>query len=353
MLNKMKLLIIVQKVDINDDNLSFFHRILEKFSEKLEKVSAVGLAVGEHHLPGNVSFFSLGKEKGYSKIRQFFRLQKVLLKYLREADGVYAHMGSVFALVSFPLAKLFGKKIVLWYAHGALPWKLKLAEKLVDSIVTSSSAGCRLKSRKIKVLGQGIDIEKFKSQNSNLKITNQNSKFTILYAARLVPVKDHKTLIKAMDILVNQKNIKNIRVRILGTPFLDPQKEYLENLKELVKIYSLASYIEFLPGVPYHRMPEQFQWADLFVNPSSTGSLDKVVLEAMASGCLVLTSNEAYKEILAEKYMFRGGDAENLAVKIADLMIAAKDDNLREIVVKKHNLDNLIDKIIDVFNKRF
>jgi len=31
----MKLLIITQKVDIDDDNLGFFHRWLEKFSEKL------------------------------------------------------------------------------------------------------------------------------------------------------------------------------------------------------------------------------------------------------------------------------------------------------------------------------
>ena len=342
----MKLLIITQKIDINDDNLSFFHRILEKFSERLEGVFAIGLSAGEYRLPENVSVFSLGKERGYSKIRQFFRLQKALLKYLPEVDGVYVHMGSIFAIASFPLAKIFCKKIVLWYAHGALPWKLKLAEKLVDSIATSSSAGCRLKSKKIKIIGQGIDVELFKPAEVGPHTTR------ILYAARLVPVKDHKTLIKAIDILVKQKNIKNIRVRILGTPLLDSQKEYLENLKQLVKIYSLDSYIEFLPGAPYRRMPEQFQWADLFVNPSSTGSLDKVVLEAMASGCLVLTCNEAYKEVLAGKYIFRRGDAENLAVKIADLMTAQRDEALREIVVKNHNLDNLIDKIISEFYVR-
>ena len=344
----MKLIVIVQRIDANDDNLSFFHRMLEKFSEKLEKVYAICLWEGEHRLPSNIEVFSLGKEKGYSKIRQFFRLQKALLKYLPEVDGVYAHMGSIFAISSYLLTKIFKKRLVLWYAHGALPWKLRLAEKLVDSIVTSSLAGCRLKSKKVKVSGQGIDIEKFKIQNSKFKI--QNSKFTILYAARLVPVKDHKTLIKAIDILVNQKNIKNIRARILGTPLLDSQKEYLENLKQLVKIYTLDGYIEFLPGVPYNRMPEQFQWADLFVNPSHTGSLDKVVLEAMASGCLVLTCNEAYKEILAEKYMFKKGCAEDLAVKIADLMAAQRDEALREIVVKNHNLDNLVDKIISEFN---
>ena len=346
----MKLLIIAQKVDINDDNLSFFHRILEKFAEKLEKVYAVCLAQGKYQLPKNVEVFSLGKERGLSKLGQIIRLQKFLLAHLRETDGIYAHMCPIYAIASYPLAKIFQKKLILWYAHGHVSWKLRLAEKMVDEIVTSSLAGCKLKSRKIKVLGQGIDTELFRPVKVRPPKEVGPRVIRILYAARLVPVKDHKTLIKAIDILVNQKNIKNIRVRILGTPFLDAQKEYLENLKKLVKICSLNSHIEFLPGVPSHRMPEQFQWADLFVNPSSTGSLDKVVLEAMASGCLVLTCNEAYKEILEGKYMFRRGDAENLAVKMADLMTAPEDPALREAVVRNHNLDNLIDKIISRFN---
>ena len=340
----MRFLIIAQKVDVSDDNLSFFHRILEKFSEKLDKVYAVCLSEGESHLADNVEVFSLGKEKGCGKLSQLIKLQKILLSYLPETDGVYCHMGPIFAIAAFPLVKLFRQKLILWYVHRHVSWQLKLAEKLVDAIATSSSAGCRLKSKKVKVLGQGIDIEKFKAQNPK-----SNSKFAILYAARLVPVKGHKTLIEAINILVNQKNIKNLKVKILGNPLLDSQKEYLEQLKKMVEDFGLDEHIEFKPGVPYSEMPEQFWQADLFVNPSNTGSLDKVVLEAMASGCLVLTCNEAYKEILEGKYMFRMGDAENLAVKIADLMTAPKDENLRDIVVKNHNLDDLTAKIIRQF----
>lgn len=340
----MKLIVIFQKIDVNDDNLSFFHRILEKFSEKLERVFVIGLQVGEHHLPENVEVFSLGKERGYSKIRQFFLLQKFLFKHLKEADGVYVHMGSVFAIAAFPLAKIFGKKLVLWYAHGAVPWKLRLAEKLADVIVTSSKDGCRLKSRKIKVVGQAIDTEFFKPENGP-----DDGNFNILYASRLVPVKDHKTLIKATNILINQKNIKNLKVRILGRPLLKSQEEYLIDLKNLVKKYNLEGYIEFAGGVSFSEMPEQFNWANAFVNPSSTGSLDKVVLEAMASGCSVLTCNEAYKDILADKYLFKKGDENDLARKITYLMGQDKDPSLRETVVKNHNLNNFTEKIIASF----
>ena len=72
----MKLLIITQKVDIEDDNLGFFHRWLEKFAEKVEKLYVICLWEGKHSLPENVKVYSLGKEKGYSKLRQFFRFQK-------------------------------------------------------------------------------------------------------------------------------------------------------------------------------------------------------------------------------------------------------------------------------------
>ncbi len=347
----MKLLIISQKVDVNDDNLSFFHRILEKFSEKLEKVYAVCLAQGKYQLPGNAKVFSLGKEKGFSKLRQIMRLQKFLLAHLREVDGIYAHMCPIYAIASCPLAKIFRKKLILWYAHGAVSWKLRLAEKLVDEIVTSSPAGCRIKSKKIKVLGQGIDTELFVPSTPGVSSSTPGVT-KILYAARLVPVKDHRTLIEAVNILVNRKNIKNLKVRIMGTPFLGSQKEYLEQLKKKVRDFDLDEYIEFLPGVSYFAMPEYYQWADLFVNPSSTGSLDKVVLEAMASGCLVLTCNEAYADILDGKYLFLRKDPDDLAKKVVNLMNTPQDRGLREIVIENHNLDNLIDKIISEFNVR-
>lgn len=347
----MRLLVIAQRVDIEDDNLSFFHRILEKFSEKIDKVFGICLWEGKHRLPENVEVFSLGKEKGYSKLRQLFLLQKFLFNHLFEVDGVFCHMCPIYAILSFPLAKIFRKKLILWYAHGALNFKLKLAEKLVDMVVTSSPAGCRLKSKKVKVLGQGIDADLFRPVEVRPPREVGPRIMRILYAARLVPVKDHRTLIEAVNILVNQRDVKNIKVRIIGRPSLDSQKRYLEELKNLVANYNLQKWIEFLDGVSYFEMPERFRWANLFVNTSYTGSLDKVVLEAMASGCLVLNCNEAYREILSEKYMFKKENPVDLAEKIINLIPAPKDPNLREIVVKNHNLDNLISKIIAQFNE--
>ena len=345
----MKLLIITQKVDINDSNLGFFHRWLEKFAERLDKLYIICLWQGKYNFPKNTIVYSLGKEKGYSKLRQLFNLQKFLFKCLPELDGVFIHMCPIYALASYPLVKIFGKKMILWFTHSSVTWKLKLAEKCVDRILTASKESCRLKKRnKIEIIGHGIDSGFFKPLSPNIKLQTSDI-FKILSPGRISPIKDQRTLIKAVDILINHKSIKNLEVKIIGSPLEDYEKEYFKQLKNLVKEKELEGYIKFLGSVPYAEMPKYYQESDLMVNLSHTGSIDKVVLEAMACSCLVLTSNEAFANILHNKYLFREENPQELAEKIISLKNTEKDKNLREIVIKKHSLDGLIEKIIQEF----
>ncbi|MEK7538915.1 MAG: hypothetical protein AAB552_03680 [Patescibacteria group bacterium] len=58
----MKLLILTQKVDQNDDILGFFHGWIREFAKHAEQVTVIALGVGEYDLPKNVRVFSLGKE---------------------------------------------------------------------------------------------------------------------------------------------------------------------------------------------------------------------------------------------------------------------------------------------------
>ena len=351
----MKILIITQKVDISDDNLGFFHHWLEKFAKKLEKLYVICLAEGEYHLPENVEVYSLGKERGYSKLSQFFRLQKFLFKNLKDVDGIFIHMCPIYAILSFPLVRLFRKKMILWYLHKSVNWKLRLAEKLVAQILTASKESCRLKNRKkIEVVGHGIDAGLFKprhdANDTNLYANAANKKFRIFSVGRITPIKNQATLIQAIDILVNQKNIRALEVKIIGSPLEDCEREYFVELKKMVQEKKLENYIKFSGSVFYKEMPQYYQNADLVVNLSQTGSIDKVVLEAMASGCLVLTSNEAFEDILDNKYLFLKKNPKNLAEKIINLKGAERDEKLRQIVVKNHDLDNLIEKIIQRFN---
>ena len=66
----MKLLLVTQKVDEDDEVLGFMHRWIEEFAKHCEKVIVVCLREGSHSLPDNVEVHSLGKER---EIPRFLR----------------------------------------------------------------------------------------------------------------------------------------------------------------------------------------------------------------------------------------------------------------------------------------
>jgi glycosyltransferase involved in cell wall biosynthesis len=336
----MKLLIITQKIDVNDDILGFFHRWVEEFAKRAEKIVVIAQYVGTYNLSQNVEVFSLGKEKGYSKIRQFFNFKILLLKNLKKVDAVFVHMIPMWIVLGAPFFKIFRKKVYLWYVHKSVNFWLKIAEKFVAKIFTASPESCRLKSNKIAIMGHGIDVDKFQIPN---KFKIQNSKFRIITAGRIAAVKNLDLLIEAAEILKNKGF--DFEIKIAGSPILEKDRNYLEKLENLIKEKKIGDRIKFVGPVPYRDISEFYQAGDLFFNFSDTGSMDKAVLEAMASGCLILTSNEAFKNILPPKY-FTTKNPQEIAEKIIMLSKASPEPGLKDCVIKNHSLDKLINKII-------
>ena len=350
----MKLLIITQKVDIKDDNLGFFHSWIEKFSEKLDRVYVICLWRGEYHLPDNVVVLSLGKERGTSKLGQLLRLQKHLVKTLPKIDGIFVHMGSIYALAAFPLARIFGKKIVLWYAH-VKPKISFLEEKAVSKILTPSPESCS-GSKKIVVTGHGVDTDVFKPA-SEVRDKIQPS---ILYVGRIAPIKDLETLVEALDILVHQGKMKNIKVKLVGSPVDEEEKRYAVKLKNFIKEKNLENYIEFLGGFPYREMPKFYQESHVFVDMIAGGGAGKTHLEAMACGTPVVLCTPTFNDFLGEyknEIIFEEKNPQDLAKKLQNCLNFPEPKRktlgglLRSIVLNHHNLDSLIDKIINIFEE--
>ncbi|MBU2472985.1 glycosyltransferase, partial [Patescibacteria group bacterium] len=211
---------------------------------------------------------------------------------------------------------------------------------------------CRLKNRKkIEVIGQGIDIDYFNGQSKKDK---QQGCFRILSLGRISPAKDYQTLIKATEILV-QKGIEDLKVQIVGGPVLKKEQKYFDDLKKIIKEKNLEKYIEFLGSISHNQILSYYQSCDLFINLSQTGSMDKVVLEAMACQRLVLTCNEAFINFLDDqRFIFEKKNPQDLAQKIINLINLPIDEKQaigqqsRNKVVKNHNLDNFVNKIIQI-----
>lgn len=350
---RVKLLMITRKVDKNDALAGFAYNWVRKLGEQVDNLKVICLEKGDvSGLPNNIKVYSLGKEKGFGRWREFFNFQKLAFKLTPEVDGVFCHMNPEYTILIAPYAKLFRKKIIIWYTHKQITWKLRLASLLANKILTASKESFRINSPKTIVTGHGIDVEIFKPSK---KQDEKDEMFKILSLGRISPTKDYETLIKAIDILVNGQNIKKLRVNIIGAPGLSEQKTYFEALKKMAEAMNLKQYIHFLGSVSHKNTVEHYQNSDLFINLSHTGSVDKTILEAMACGCLAITSNEAFFNILPLKFLINQNQPEKLAQKIKYIMdmpdqekeeIGAK---FREKIKQDHNLDLLVLKIVGQF----
>ena len=351
----MRLLMLTRKVDLEDASpAGFTYNWVKKIGEKLEKLYVITWQKSNRgNLPKNIEIISLPN----SKFLKVFILQFKLLGILPKIDGIFCHQNPEYTILAAPLAKIFRKKIVSWYAHGHIGWKLYLVSWLTDKILTSSDKGCRLKNReKIEIVGQGIDANYFNPIIGS-EAKQSREKFKIISVGRISEAKDYQTLIEAISVLVNEKRIKNLETEIIGAPGLKSQQKYFETLNNLVKDKNLVKYIKFLGPIPHNRILSYYQDCQLFINLSQTGSMDKAVLEAMACQKLVLTSNEAFSDILESRLRFKPGQAQDLANKIIDLINLSQTEKyrigqqLRKEVIKNHNLDNLVKRIISSYEK--
>jgi glycosyltransferase involved in cell wall biosynthesis len=345
----MNLLVITQKVDKDDDILGFFHGWLFELSKNCEKIFVVALAKGKCELPENVEIFSLGKEKGASKIRQAFNFYRLLFRFLPKSDGVFAHMCPEYVLAAAPLNLFFRKKIILWFIHAhKANWRLKLAEKFVYKILTSHYGSVKLDSPKVRPSGHGIDTSVFKR---DAKI--HRGKNVILILGRVSPVKKIETVLEAC--LNMDKEGEDFKLIVAGSPRQKNDFTYEKMIKEKAGGLIEKKKAEFLPSVKREEAIRLYNSCAIYINVTGGGSFDKTILEAMACETPVLVANTGFLDILPEEYICGEDDPWDVAYKIKKFFELKKEQketlgaSLREKVVGGHNLGKLAVKIIEAF----
>ncbi len=342
----MKLLILTQKVDVNDAVLGFFNGWIKEFSLNCELVTVICLEKREYRLPDNVRVFSLGKEEKISRLKYLFRFFKYIWRERKNYDAVFVHMNPEYVVLGGIFWKILGKKIGLWYVHKSVNLKLRIAEKFADFIFTASKESFRLPSKKLVITGHGIDINKFQIRNSEFRIPN--SKLKIISVSRISPVKNIHLLIDVADILTNSKNFKNFEINIVGDVVYEKEREYFNELKKKIAENSLSGSVNFLGQVPHKDIAPLYANSDLFVHLSGTGSVDKVVLEAVSSGLPAYSSSEAFEEILPKEWLIPN-DPWKIAQKIVEFKKGEQAGSLavaKAYIEKNHALRTTVAQII-------
>lgn len=354
----MNLLLFNLKTDADDAVLGFTTDWINALAKHFEHIFVVTMYAGRITVADNVQVFSVGKEKGYSepkRVAEFYRLVWRLLQTKR-IDACFAHMMPLFAVLGSPLLKLKKIPILLWYAHKTVNPTLRIATQLVDRVVTSSKSGFQINTPKLRIIGQGIDINRFCPVPSK----SESSPFTILSLGRLSPIKRVEVLIKALARLRHKHPEYEVQAKIVGGPLGKLDQKYAKELKELAMKLDVYNCIEFVGSKSFHEVHYYYQIADCFVNSGDTDSVDKTVLEAMSCGIPIITSNIAFLDILeqelASEWVIEKGSEDALHKRLfalLDMSWAERNTlgkRLRKIVVDEHSLPALSVKIVNEIN---
>lgn len=331
----MKLLIITQKVDKADPILGFFCRWVDEFASHYESVIVIGQQVGFSQLARNVEVVSLEKENGRGKISQIFRFWKRIWSKRKEYDHVLVHMTPVWILIGAPVWILLRKPLYLWYEIKRGSWKLTTSLLFVKKVFAASEHGLPTVANKQIIVGHGIDIDAFAPQKELREPRH------IVAVGRLTAIKHYEVIIKALRLL------PDCRLTIAGGTITESDTVVEHNIRELMHRLGIADRVE-IGWVHPEEMPQLLRRADLMLH-ASQGGLDKVVLQAMACGCPVVTTSAAAIDELPE---LCHATESTMGTKSAALLLLNEHDRdqlcsvLRDRVVSEHSLKRCISEMV-------
>ena len=197
----------------------------------------------------------------------------------------------------------------------------------------------------------GVDLKNF--NNYEYSRIKPEGELWMIYIGGISHSYDLKTVFAALNILVHERGMDHLRVKILGT---GPQKEQLEQITA-----SLNIPVEFTGLLKYPEMVNYLKNSDIALNAivkDSKSSITNKFGDFVAAGLPILSSSENMelkKLILKNKIglNYLAGDAIELSVKI-ETLIKNKDKmnqfskNSRRLAEEKFDRRKSYDKIIDV-----
>jgi glycosyltransferase involved in cell wall biosynthesis len=161
--------------------------------------------------------------------------------------------------------------------------------------IASSSAVARefesigASANKIKIIPNGVDLEKF----SNVRSPTPHIKgsFIILQVGRLEKVKGHKYLLDAFAAVVNATGSDPAESGVRPRLIIIGDGSERGNLETQARELDIKESIEFTGEIPHNELPYWYRKADVFVMPSLSEGFGIAVIEAMAAKVPVVASD--------------------------------------------------------------
>jgi glycosyltransferase involved in cell wall biosynthesis len=232
----------------------------------------------------------------------------------------------------------------MWRNHLNGSFFTRLAILLSDRVFCTSPLSFTARFKKTKIMPGGIDTSLYNQVNQHDLSAN-----TILFFGRLSPVKNVHLFIESLKLL--DSGAVDFKADIIGSPANDEDVIYAENLRKAGEPLMKSRKLFFYPAISYTETKDLYGKYSLYVNLTPSGSFDKTILEAMASGTPVLVVNNAFKNQIGEEIIIPDFQVEIIMNKINDFFGLSPEARLqisekqKKYVRENHDLTYLINML--------
>lgn len=202
----------------------------------------------------------------------------------------------------------YHSKISKIFLNRSTEWAVKWANALIavsEATRQNLIEKMQCDRDKVSVIYEGVDLEKFKMQNVNFQMKDETlnnigykkqterlaSKYGvkgdyILFVGTIQPRKNLLRLIEAFSLVYKRLSNQHLQLIIVGKSGWMNKAIYQAPSK-----YGVNSFVHFINYIPDIDLPLFYTHARLLCLPSLFEGFGLPILEAMALGCPVVTSN--------------------------------------------------------------
>ena len=287
----LRIIFICQAVDEDDPVLATEVRRIRALAtrQQVSEINVIALRSGNFTLPNHVSVRTFGKISRLHRLISFY--MEVVRALKHGADVFYISRGGPYPLLLLPFRILLQKPVYQFKNHPHISLAMRFYAHFCNTkLFTPTPTSFPISSPKVRFVGAGQDTCLFQP-------SGHEPEKDLVTVGRIAP---SKNLEKAIWLIAesSEKNKHPYELNIYGSVYKKDQS-YYESLIKLIDDLGLSSRVIFKGIVKQDYLPAVLGQHRAFLSFTDTG-LDGALLEAMACGVPVLSTNLRFKEFLPE-----------------------------------------------------
>lgn len=238
-----------------------------------------------------INYKALSLEYAYKNYtKNGYKAFKDMVKYTGKPDVILVESVMPAGLIAKYICEKEGIPYVV-HAHSEDVMKNPYYQKYITDVINNSSSYMAVNKNMKKIIDSRVDKECVLVPNFidcskfSLKRKRNDKDFILLNVCNFYKVKALDVLLKAMDIVVNKKGYKNIKLKIVGT---GEYKDYYEAIRNSL---ALNNNVEFLGYVKNDEISEIYKNSDVLCVSSSFETFCIPIVEAFSTGLPVITTD--------------------------------------------------------------